>query len=71
MKEKSVIPELLELEGLFGITHFIVLHFFKYLVLASNTKYLKQQYPLNPGFNKLMLFFKANIHTYACVTTFS
>lgn len=59
-----MIPELLELEGLFGITHFIVLHFFKYLVLASNTKYLKQQYPLNPGFRNLILYFSKQTYTH-------
>lgn len=64
MKEKSLIPELLELEGLFGITYFIVLYFFKYLVLASDTKYLKQQYPLNSGFNKLILCFSKQTYTH-------
>lgn len=64
VKEKSLIPELLELAGLFGIIQFIVLQFFKYLVLASNTEYLKQQYPLNPGFNKLILCFSQQKYTY-------
>ena len=64
VKEKSLIPELLELAGLFGIIQFIVLQFFKYLVLASNTKYLKQQYLLNPGFNKLILCFSQQTYTY-------
>ena len=64
VKEKSLIPELLELEGLFGITYFIVLYFFKYLVLASDTKYLKQQYPLNSGFNKLILCFSKQTYTH-------
>lgn len=64
VKEKSLIPELLELAGLFGIIQFIVLQFFKYLVLASNTEYLKQQYLLNPGFNKLILCFSQQTYTY-------